>query len=223
MGVGISFVLSGFMFHPLTLISLKSPDFNIHVMVLMRKPQKQKKKASSLHWESRIHFRTYLSPIYWKTKLTGNIFFMVMEREVFTEGDREKWNKWLFLEEGIQLGELSRQQELPPRDIAASSTSSSQTTKQPSLPSWALRNKTAGFLPSCAPVPKAPLSVQRLCLLISPVMGWSENLLAVSLAGTPGQPRATQELCFTRAVTLCLGSQCSLCTYSWKSVWGAPG
>lgn len=45
MGVEISFVLSGFMFHPLTLISLKIPDFNIHITMSMRKPQIQKKKA----------------------------------------------------------------------------------------------------------------------------------------------------------------------------------
>lgn len=59
---------------------------------------------------------------------------------------------------------------------------SSQTTKQPSLPSWDQGKKTAGFLPSCGPVSKAPLSVQWLCILISPVTGWSEKLPWLSKA-----------------------------------------
>lgn len=59
---------------------------------------------------------------------------------------------------------------------------SSQTTKQPSLPSLDQGKKTAGFLPFCGPVSKAPLSVQWLCILISPVTGWSEKLPWLSKA-----------------------------------------
>lgn len=137
---------------------------------------------------------------------------MVMETEVFTEGGgREKWNKCLFLKEGIQLGELSRQQELPSRELAESSTSSSQITKQPSLPSWAQGNKIAGFLPFRGPVPKVPLNVQWLCILISSVTGWSEELQMVQLSKTcllsawqalMASPEQHLSRDFTRAVTL---------------------
>lgn len=183
------------MFPPPTLMSLKAPDFNIHIMMSRGNPQSQKKAFR----KSRIHFRTYLPLFCGKPDLTESIWFLVMETKMHAEEKRNK--QFSMVRHSAGWTEQAAGTHIQRVSSTIRPLTSSQTTEQSFLPSWGQGKKPAGFPPSCGPGLRTPLGVRRLCVLTSSATGWSEKLSRVQ-----SHPPCTPQRSLQLQLEQCMGN-----------------